>query len=72
MLRFSPDVLNGRIVVRLQLGFSNRVTPSQLRSAFKEIAALADIGRARLIIEGQELKNGETFRIDSVETEDGQ
>jgi hypothetical protein len=66
--RHSPRVLSGRILVRIRLSPASGVTPEQLRHAFKKVAAFADIENARLVIDLQDLNDGEAFRIDLVET----
>jgi len=67
-LRLSPHVLNTEIVVRMRLSHSSGVTPEELRSAFRKVSALADIEKARLVIDQDELNDGESFRIDFIET----
>jgi len=67
-IRFSPRVLNGGVTVRLRLNPASGVMPEQLRAAFEQIAALADLGNTRLVIDRQdELEGGAVFHIDSVE-----
>jgi len=60
-LRLSPHVLDKGVVVRMRLSHSSGVTAEQLHRAFKKVSELADIEKARLIIDQENLNEGESF-----------